>query len=475
MSTMKLQQILDYKGITRINIENNLAPLTVEASPHGKVELLGELDLEQPYEEFSWEDCISTSFKDGVLSIEMDEVDGLESRFFSNNRSFIKILVPAEAELKVEMENLPVTFIGLANTLVVSSENAPIRIQDCHGNKRLINENGPISIKNCEGDLNIELENGPLSAEAISGASLIIDSENGPLKIREACFTNVKITNENGVIAYETLFVEDASIILSTENGVIHFVLPEDMDYELRAQTEQGKIKSRLEQPFTQENGVYVLKNGEGKTKINISSENGLIKIGEGERINLEFLKAKIEQLKESISTVSNSDDMEKVKQQFANVSNYISSRVANLKEENVKGTIVLNLAKLKAVIDDFDFNEAKDKTIAEVSEHTSKIYEELQKVHEELLKNFEKFGTKFTETLHSAKHKHGFKIDGLGEYINKVINSSLIKPYLGGEMKNKEKEEVSDRSRLKILDMLEAGKITAEEAERLLTAINQE
>ncbi|MDD2228772.1 MAG: DUF4097 family beta strand repeat-containing protein [Candidatus Cloacimonetes bacterium] len=475
MSKMKLQQILAYEGITKIKIENNLAPLTVEASPHGKVELIGELDLQQPFEEFSWEDCLNTSFKNGVLSIVLDEVDGMESRFFSNNQSFIKILVPAEPELKVEMENLPVSFSGIANALVVSSENAPIRIQDCNGNKRLENENGPVSIKQCEGDLHVEMENGPLSAEAISGDTLYIESENGAIKIREACFPKVDITSENGVIGYETLFVEDASIDITTENGVIHFVLPEDMDYELRAQTEQGKIKSRLEQPFTQEDDVYILKNGEGRTKINIHTENGLIKIGEADSINIEFLKAKIELLKDSLAKVSTAEEMEKAKQHFANVSSYISARIANIKEENVKETIDANLAKVKALIDNFDFQSAKDKTLGEINEYTAKINEELQKAQEELRKNFEKIGTKFQETFQSAKQNHGFKIDGLGDYINKVINSSLIKPYLGGEMKNKEKEEVADRSRLKILDMLEAGKITAEEAERLLKAIGQE
>ena len=42
-------------------------------------------------------------------------------------------------------------------------------------------------------------------------------------------------------------------------------------------------------------------------------------------------------------------------------------------------------------------------------------------------------------------------------------------------EKKRQESEEIADRSRLKILDMLEAGKITSEEAERLLNAIRKD
>ncbi|PKN73878.1 MAG: hypothetical protein CVU50_01460 [Candidatus Cloacimonetes bacterium HGW-Cloacimonetes-3] len=468
MSKMKLQQILAYDVITKISIENNLAPLSIEASPHGKVELICELDLTEPYEEFNLEDCINTSCKDGNMEIVLDEVDGLDKHFFSPNRSFVKILVPVDATLEVGVENLPASFSGIHNTLLVSSENAPIRIQDCNGNKTLTNENGPISISNCEGDLSVELENGPMAAEMISGATLSIKTENGPLKIREACFPKVDIESENGVIMYETLFVEDAVINLKTENGVVHFVLPDEMDFELRARTEQGKIKSRLSHPVTQEEDDYVVKNGEGKTKINIFTENGMIKLGEKDKINLEFLKAKIELLKESLKNVNDGEDMEKVHKLYANVSEYVTARVANAKEAIVKDNIKEQLDKLHKLIEDFDYQGAKEKTIAGVDELTGKI-------HDELSKHMGKLGTKITETIHVHTGKHAFNMNNLNEYISKVVNSSLIKPYLGGEMKAKEKDEVADRSRLKILDMLEAGKITAEEAEKLLKAIGKE
>ncbi len=468
MSKMKLQQILDYEVVTKITIENNLAPLTIEASPHGQVELICELDLVEPYEEFDWEDCVSTSCTDGKLEIVLDEVEGMERHFLSSNRSFVKILVPGEPPLEVEMENLPVTFSEIHNTLVVSSENAPIRIQDCNGKKTINNENGPISIRNCEGDLTIELENGPLSAEMISGVKLEISTENGPLKIRDACFPQVHIESENGVIAFETLFVEDARMELKTENGMIHFVLPDEMDYEIRAQTETGKIKSRLSQAIVEDGDEFVVQKGDGSSKITITTENGMIKIGEGDRVNLDFLKAKLELLKESLAKVNSSEDMESVNKLFANVNEYVSSRIANVKEAVVKESIQEQLEKLKALIEDFDFQGAKEKTIASVEELGTKINEELRK-------NMDKLSTKISENVHFTSGKRGFKVDGLGDYINKVMNSALIKPYLGGEMKAKEKDEVVDRSRIKILEMLEAGKITAEEAERLLKAIGKE
>ncbi len=465
---MKLQQILDYEVVSKITIENNLAPLTVEASPHGQVELICELDLVEPFEEFEWEDCVSTSCKNGELQIVLDEVDGMERRFLGVNRSFVKILVPGNSSIDVEMENLPVTFQGITNTLVVSSENAPIRIQDCDGDKKLSNENGPISIRNCTGNLTIELENGPLAAEQISGMELNIQSENGPLKVREACFPQVSIESENGVIVYETLFVENAHMEIKTENGMVHFVLPEDMQYEIRAETETGKIKSRLSQAIVEDGDQFVIVQGDGSSKITISTENGMIKIGEGEKVNMDFLKAKLDQLKDGISNATSQEDMEKVQQLFGNVSEYVSSRIANIKEALVKEKIQEQLEKLQVLIEEFDYKGAKDKTIASVEEFGSKVSEELRK-------NMEKLGTKIHESIHVGGSKHNFKFDGLGEYINKVINSSLIKPYLGGEMKAKEKEDVSDRSRLKILEMLEAGKISAEEAEKLLKAISKE
>ncbi|OQC12603.1 MAG: hypothetical protein BWX72_01932 [Firmicutes bacterium ADurb.Bin080] len=68
---------------------------------------------------------------------------------------------------------------------------------------------------------------------------------------------------------------------------------------------------------------------------------------------------------------------------------------------------------------------------------------------------------------------KHHFHTESLTDYIKKIIDSHQIKSYLGGE--HKKKESSTDLSRMKILEMLEAGKITAEEAERLLKAIGKE
>lgn len=465
MSRMKLQQILDYEIVSKITIENNLAPLSIEASPHGKVELVGELDLVEPFEEFNWEDCISTNYNNGLVEIVLDEVEGMERRFISPNRSFIKILVPADLVVEVEMENLPVSFSEVHNTLVVSSENAAIRIHECNGSKKISNENGPISIKNCEGDLVIEVENGPLSAEMVGGAKLEVKSENGPVKIREACFPEVNIESENGVISFETLFVEDARIYLKTENGMVHFVLPDDMDYEIRATTETGRIKSRLPQAVVEDGDECVIVKGNGSSKITITTENGMIKIGEGEKVNLEFLKAKLDLLKDSLGKVASSEDMEKVYGLYNNVSEYVSNRIANVKEAGVKESISEQLEKIKQLLEEFDYREATEKTIASVEELANKIHGELQK-------NLDKLGQRVHESVQVSSGKHSFKLDGLGDYINKVINSPLIKPYLGGEMKAKEKDEVADRSRLKILEMLEAGKISSEEAERLLKAI---
>lgn len=465
MSRMKLQQILDYEIVSKITIENNLAPLSIEASPHGKVELVGELDLVEPFEEFNWEDCISTNYNNGLVEIVLDEVEGMERRFLSPNRSFIKILVPADLVVEVEMENLPVSFSEVHNTLVVSSENAAIRIHECNGSKKISNENGPISIKNCEGDLVIEVENGPLSAEMVGGAKLEVKSENGPVKIREACFPEVNIESENGVISFETLFVEDARIYLKTENGMVHFVLPDDMDYEIRATTETGRIKSRLPQAVVEDGDECVIVKGNGSSKITITTENGMIKIGEGEKVNLEFLKAKLDLLKDSLGKVASSEDMEKVYGLYNNVSEYVSNRIANVKEAGVKESISEQLEKIKQLLEEFDYREATEKTIASVEELANKIHGELQK-------NLDKLGQRVHESVQVSSGKHSFKLDGLGDYINKVINSPLIKPYLGGEMKAKEKDEVADRSRLKILEMLEAGKISSEEAERLLKAI---
>lgn len=461
MTKQLMQKTWSPENLNKVVVENNMAPLIVSASPDNQVSLEGLLYIDEPDEDFDMEEYVSAEIKDGVLRIELDEVDEMGGR--EARSSQLKLSIPEGVYLEIETENHPMNLVGLSNNLMVNTENAPVSVSNCDGDKHIESENGPVRMHNSQGNLFAKLENGPFSAEAITGDDLHLESENGSLKVRLARFPKVEMNTENGAIYYETQPVENGNFRFETENGIVNLVLPVDFDFELTARTECGQVKSRLEAPLNYESEAYTLVSGSGGTKISIETENGVIKLSNDGHLNMGFIKEKMEQLKEALGKANTSEEKEKVMELMNKVIEYLNRAVSSISEDRVKDKVGAAIIKLKTIGDKFDFDETREKVMVNLEEIGSQIQEGLQE------------GIKGMKTsLEDMKQKH-FHREQVHEYIRKVMDSPLIKPYLGGEMKKKEKDEVVDRSRLKILEMLESGKITSEEAERLLKAMGKE
>ncbi len=461
MSKKLFQRTFSEEPLTKVVVENHMAPLIVAASDDNKVSLEGMLYLDEPEENFDYFDFVTAEYSDGVLKLILDEVDNMGNR--ETRSSQIKLSIPEGVCFELETDNYPMNMIGLNNNLKINSENAPVSISNCKGDIHIESENGPVRLHQCQGNLFAQMENGPLSAESITGESIHLHSENGPIKLRLANYTKVDVETENGQIYYETQPVENGDFTFKTENGIVHLVLPVNFDFELKANTESGRVKSHLDIPLTLDDETYTMINGNGGTKIQITTENGAIKLSNDGHLNIDFAKEKIEQLKEAIKNANTTEEKEKVLELMNKVVDYLNRVVGSFTEEKVKEKMNNAIIKLKLMGDKLDLDEAREKVMVNLEDIGTQISDGLK----EGIKGFK---TGFDE----VKQRH-FHADHVHEYIRKVMDSSLIKPYLGGELKNKEKEEVADRSRLKILDMLEAGKITSEEAERLLKAIGKE
>ena len=488
MKTQKFNRTLKFEDLTQIVIDNQMAPLSIGTSDSDEISIMIEMSIRDMEEEINLDDYVSSEFAKGKLSIELEEIDELDNMSDINIKA--SILLPQELNLTVETDNFPLAVSGLNAALTLHNENGPIAITDCEGRFTIENENGPIAIKNCHGvqqitnengpirihnttgDFILSMENGPLSAEAISGDNIKIESENGPIKIRSACFTNVTVNNENGMLYYETLPVENGHFVFENENAHIHLVLPINFDYTLVANTECGSIKSKLNAEVVQDGNTYRIVNGEGGTQIDITTENGMIKLSSDGHMNLDFIRLKLEQLKESIQNSKTFEDKEKVQNLVENISNYINKGLDSINEEKIKTTINDALNSMKSTVESFDVSETKDKVLSS-----------LDNIHKDLFEGFKDFVHSFkdkVETEFKSEDKHKIFHGNFGNFIDKDQLKKMMEPlkkmkHFSFDMNQKEKEEVSERSRMKILEMLEAGKITAEEAERLLKAINKE
>jgi len=463
MTKISVKQNWEFSGLKTLEIENEMAPMVIEANAENDVVLEAELNLTKPDEDFDINDYLSANFEDGSLLLKLEETDALDHKTKSSS---LKLKVPADVFVKIAIENLPLSLAGLKNNIRISSENAPVSLKECTGDKHLESENGPIRIYKCAGSIFARLENGPLSAEDISGEGLHLESENGPVKLRHSSFSKVEVETENGPIFYETQPVEGGDFVFKTENGIVHLILPLRFSFKLVAESERGRLKSKLDAEVSHKDNTFRIENlfdEEAPTMIKIETENGLIKLSSDGDINLDYIKAKLEQLKEILGNVDTKEELDKALEKLNKVVDYLHRSAQGISEEKIKSKVTEAIDKMKQMASEFDLDEKKTVIIAKVDGISSDIYDGIKEGLRNVKAEFD-----------GLKYEH-LNTDSLKEYVNKVVNSPLIRPYLSAEKKKAEKEEISERSRLKILDMLESGKITSEEAEKLLKAIGKE
>lgn len=460
---IKVNKSMDFAGLQSISVENNMSPLTIEANSTNNVQFSGELYISDQEKDFSFEDYMQAEFEDGKLEITLDDIDFLDRH---GKNSSLKLLVPADVFLQMDIENLPLSISGLKNKIRLKSENAPVSIKNCTGDKHLENENGPIRILSSEGNIYAKLENGPLSAEDITGEGLQVLSENGPIKVRQASFKKVEIKTENGPIYYETQPVEAGDYNFETENGIVHLALPLSFSFTLEAESERGRLNSKLDAEVSRDDNKFrieTLYDDEEPTKIKIVTENGLIKLSSDSQLNISYIKEKLEQIKATLVNVNTAEELDKAIAKLNRMMDYLHRSAKSINEEKIKNKVTEAIDKMKGMAKDIDLNETGATVIGKVEGLSSEIYDGIR----EGLKNVK-------AEFDDLRYEH-MNTDALKEYIDKVTNSPLIKPYLSAEKKKAEKQEIAERSRLKILDMLEKGKITSEEAEKLLKAIGKE
>jgi len=458
MSKINLEKKWVFEPLHKVVIENHLAKLLFQADEGQEVNMEGIINFSHSQDTFQAEDYIQSEYQDGILKIILQDIDSDEVK-----DAVFTVTIPEGVYLKVKTDNYPISLNNLKNKLKVLNENSPIYLQNCQGDMHLENENGLIRLSDCEGNIDAKLENGPLSASKISGQTLHLENENGPIKVRMASFTEVELYSENGPIFYETIPVENGNFQFKTENGSINLVLPNNFDFTLEATTQWGRVKTSFDLPITFNDNIYTMINGEGTSQIKAISDNGTIKINAENRLNLDFVMNKLEQIKIALQKVNSEAEKQKVVEMVNKITTYINRHADSIKEEKIKEKITSATSKLKDLVVNFDFRETNDKVIKSVEDIGSQI----QDAFKEGIKNIK-------ESVDDLK-KHRFHTESVAAYVKKILDSPQIKPYLGGEHKKKEKENIADRSRIKILEMLEAGKITAEEAERLLKAIGKE
>lgn len=469
MKTVKVSLNYSTDGISRVKIDNKMAPLEIGASPDDQVHVDAKLKIHSYIPGIDITEFFFVDRKADEMEILLEKVPELAEAFWGSGDSRVKILVPTAVKVCAKSENEPLAALELETELKMATENGSIQVKDCSGQISLKSENGAIRIQKCDAELRVITENGNVSAEKVSGASFEAGSENGAIRVRQAACERAFIQSENGRIIYEALPVEDANLTFVSENGPIQLALPENYDFQLEAITETGTLHNEIEAELSEDEDLKIVRRGEGGAQISIKTENGDISLTSDDGAELNFIGLKIKEMKQTMSKAVSEEDLEKVQKAWGTVSAAVEKALAGIREEGTKEKLNAAMDKMKKTVEEFDFKSAGGKVVKTVDQIGDEVGDLLKSV-------FRKVREPRAEKTNWEEDKTEISnLDKLGDFISKTVDNAINKAFKGSDLDTGEKKSVDEQSRAKILQMLENGKISAQEAERLLRAIGVE
>jgi DUF4097 and DUF4098 domain-containing protein YvlB len=474
MKTIKLEKNITLDGMKKVSISNEFMGTKLVQSEDSSIHINADLFLRIAAEttETEIDDFVSvkTNEADGTVKIEIDELDLDEDDYDLSHRSEITIAVPVNVMIEAETDNHYISAIGMDNDFHLTNENGPVKLEECRGSFTIKNENGPIKLYKLDGDLTVEEENGPLSADNLTGKNLNITSENGPVKLRECMFEEVLIKNENGMVFYESLPVEAGSITIENENGHINLALSPLQGFTLEASAELGQIKNSFMGQATTMFDTYNLEVGDKSLNIKLTTENGMIKISSSDMLGNDFFMGKLDYIKEMLKN-NGELGMQEIHKIIGQLIGSLEKLLGKVNEEAVREKIELALSKLKEWKSEINKPEVRDsikETFDSVSKDVGRAVQEALQATQEAMKNAKE---KYSEDFRPQFDKHFTKGKEFMKHF-KHFKMPPMPPFPPIEPGHRT-AAMQEAARMKILSMLEAGKITAEEAEKLLKAIH--
>jgi hypothetical protein len=258
--------------------------------------------------------------------------------------------------------------------------------------------------------------------------------------------------------------MEYGSMRFKNENGKIVLVLPEEMGYAIEAESKLGRVRSSLKAEEQRMSGKYLFTNGDQRVRIEVKAENGSIRLGSDPAINLGAFKIKLDDLREAIKNATSLEDNEKVQQILNKTVESLNTIKDKVTETKINEAIQKNIASLKETLSEVNWIETKDKVLSSI-----------EKISSDINSNLRKFVEKVRQSDKDSGLNLGKRFEDLGDQLQNIWSRRPNWFSSGQDVDDELPRDVSEQSRRKILEMLENGKITADEAERLLRAIGKE
>ncbi len=469
--------VIPLKSNPTIEIESNYVNVFVEASPDENVtfdlHLVSrghDLDKCENIYEFSSNETDNKAW----LQFNDDESCHLDSK-----ESRILVKAPENSKLQVENENGRIHCKNVTATFSIETENGSIATINCKGTMNVQSENGAIKIHDMEGEINAETENGLIKLSGGKGEALNCETENGKIKIEKADYRTINLETENGRVICEVPVRSEGNTNIETENGSIDIVIPEELEFTADCSMEYGSfsnsVKAKVETISSDhDEKKFHIERGNGSYKIAIETENGSIRMIDSNTIGMDGVKVEVNRFKKKWKKLSDEEmNIEDKVQQalkdvdFDKISRVLEKKAAIISKRSVQKSIDAALKTVSSLQDKLCNLEIKISDDGdEPKVYTKKVFVKREKP-EKPAKPAKPDCPDCPEVpdipdLDEIEDTVSVVINDITDAVNKA--DTATKPVA--------KSNDKGQSRLKILDLLEKGVITSEQAERLLAAI---
>jgi len=451
LKTFNEQRDIETKGGLTLILNSENVGFSVQGHDKDNTHLETEFEISGNIpEDFALEDFLKSEYdkKKNELSVNIELPDDLHIK-----KSRIEIQVPHTTRVASHQSNGSIRLEDLEGMHELESRNGSIRIEHNKGSCQCDTRNGSIKIESNDGNLQLNTKNGSITLRTCSGimdikgengscklinctGSLELNIDNGPIRIIEGGFDSADVKNKNGSMYYEFYGVDKGLFSFINKNGKILLIIPDEIGIDIKAKNMLGNfrvgIKGEYDRKKDEDTQILEMVRGSGNIKIEVKNQNGSIQLMKDPlqkdmKFDLSGLGENLEHIFEEIPF---EEGIEKAKEAFKNVKHHFKNMQFDFSKnfEKMMNNLEVNKEKIKAKID----AEIKDKHRAEEIKHM------------------------FKETVDSLKE-------------------SFQKKKQEREEKKQDLQENMSESRLKVLELLEKGTISSDEAERLLKALGED
>jgi hypothetical protein len=436
----------------RAEIKMNSGGLLITGNDEKEAQIVIEMESVSNLKEgVEVTDFVEFNFDETNNQVKISQTDKKLPALISNLK--FSIVLPREADVSsrstnggIKVQNIIGTqdhklvngackFVSNEGRLEAHSTNGAIKVIEHNGDIDLSQMNGAIAILDSAGKMQISNSNGVVKLNHCKGV-LDLQHKNGGIKILQSGFTEANVETSNSSIYYEFENVEAGKFSFINSHGRTNIIIPNDLQYNIHAKNVHGKINIGLDKSYeTKGDGEkeYTITNGSASVEIEVENRHGSINI-------LDELHRK-----------------EKPE-------GWISHKIEMLLKDKVIPTIETltaeNAPKVQKQIR--KAGEKLSKLEIDIPDIELKIKKALNQVSESINTNFGENSEDIEKMKDSAINK-----------VNKAwdnISGSWKETH--DKAKEDKAETIQDRSRMKILELLEKEKISPDEAERLLRAL---